>query len=118
MRYAHKIPSVGGQIDREVKVMDTYEDLAESKLELSSRVQFTVVEGEVVILDFNRGVYLGLDEVGTRVWQFLAEKPRMETIIEKLHEEYRAPAETIRRDVLRFVQDLLVRGVVEIRSDN
>lgn len=98
--------------------MGSYDEAAERGFELADRVQSSLIEGEVVLLDLKRGVYLGLDEVGTRVWQLLGENNNVEVIIERLHEEYGVPLERIRTDVFRFVQELLDRGVLKLRSGN
>jgi hypothetical protein len=48
-------------------------EVTKATLRIRDHIQFTVIDNEAVILDLNSGMYLGLDEVGTRVLQTISE---------------------------------------------
>jgi hypothetical protein len=90
-------------------------------LSLSSRVKvaddtlFQELSGETVLLELSRGVYYGLDEVGTRIWNLLAEGRSLEETVDVLVEEYDVDRARGAADVLRLVGELEARRLLEIR---
>ena len=67
---------------------------------------------ELVLLDLARGVYFGLDEVGSRVWLLLSEGRSEHEIAKALAAEYAAAPEHIEEDVRRFLAQLANEGLV------
>lgn len=68
------------------------------------------VGDELVMMSAEKGNYLGLSDVGTRVWE-LIESPRdMEEICEQLEQEYDVPADVCRSEVRSFVNELVKHG--------
>ena len=78
-------------------------------------VIFRALGNEAVILNLDSGVYFGLNEVGTRVWQLLEER-NVQQACERLRGEFEAPAERIERDVLTLVDAMVAKGLVECRA--
>jgi hypothetical protein len=79
---------------------------------VSEGVVFRELEGEAVLLNLDSGMYFGLDQVGTRVWQLLAEHQRVPAVIEKMLEEYEVGREALEADVARLVAALLDKGLL------
>jgi hypothetical protein len=73
---------------------------------------FRELEGEAVILHLGTATYFGLDEVGTRVWQLLAEGRSVRDVCAALSDEFDAPPERIREDVSALVDELLQKDLV------
>ena len=69
-------------------------------------------EDESVMLDLEKGTFFGLDPVGTRVWQMLAEGKAPAEIPGALAEEFDAPRERIEEDVIRLLGELLAQGLL------
>jgi hypothetical protein len=68
--------------------------------------------GRTVLMDPVRGEYLGLDEVGTRIWELLPEHPTAAALAERLCEEYEAPREQLEADATAFLRELAGHGLV------
>ncbi|HYO78103.1 MAG TPA: PqqD family protein [Thermoanaerobaculia bacterium] len=83
------------------------------KLRVASGVVFNHVGEEIVLLDLNRGVYFGLDPIGARIWQALAEGADEAEIANAVAAEYETDSETALEDVRRLVAELREAGVVE-----
>lgn len=83
---------------------------------VSRSVVFRDLSGETVLLNLDSGVYYGLDAVGTRVWQLLAEALPLATVCSTMQEEYAVGPDEIERDVLRLVGDLCDKRLVTRRS--
>ena len=74
------------------------------------------VGNETVILDLANGTYYGLDPVGARIWQLMAEGQTLTQVCEVMLAEYEVTREDIERDVLALVQTLLERKLVSAGS--
>jgi Coenzyme PQQ synthesis protein D (PqqD) len=72
------------------------------------------IGGEAAVLDFKRGTYYGLDEVGARIWNLIAEPTIVGEICDALVAEYEVEPEVCERDVIALLGELAVRGLVEI----
>jgi hypothetical protein len=85
-----------------------------STLVASSRQVSTNVEGESVILNFDEGVYYGLDEVGARVWELLQSPVTFAAIRERLLAEYEVEPDRCERDLRSLLGELAEAGLVEV----
>jgi hypothetical protein len=78
-------------------------------------VIFRALGDESVILNLDSGVYFGLDEIGTRIWQLLEQRDVGE-VCETLQSEYDVPAERVEADVTALIDRLSAKGLVECRA--
>ena len=69
--------------------------------------------GEAAILDFKRGTYYGLDEVGATIWKLIAEPRTVGEICAALVAEYEVEPEVCERDVLALLGKLAASGLIE-----
>lgn len=70
------------------------------------------VDGETVLLDIRTERYLGLNEVGSAIWQQLQTARSVAEVVEHLRELFDADADTLRDDAIRFVAELRERDLV------
>jgi hypothetical protein len=87
------------------------------KVKLDEDLQLTVLEGSTVVLDAKNGVYLGTNDVGTRIIELLREHGDPERAIGTILEEYAVSEETVRRDVQKVIDDLKSRGLLTVMAD-
>ena len=73
-----------------------------------------MVGSEMVLLDYDRGVYYGLNPVGARVWQLLSDGEASDRIIELLAGEYDVARGTLEADVAALLRDLQAKELVEL----
>jgi Coenzyme PQQ synthesis protein D (PqqD) len=70
------------------------------------------VGDELVMMSVESGVYIGLNDIGSRVWD-LIETPRdLNEICSALSEEFETTPETCRPEVEAFLAQLEERGAV------
>jgi hypothetical protein len=81
-------------------------------LSISPSVVFKRVGDEAVLLDFERGVYYGLDEVGARVWELIADGRSIDAVAQVMTEEYEVAFDDVRRDVETLIVELEKNGLV------
>ena len=72
-----------------------------------------MVGTEMVLLDYDRGIYYGLNPVGARVWQLLREGSTPEEIIARLTDEYDVAPATLEADVAALLRDLEAKELVD-----
>ena len=85
----------------------------EAALRISDDVHSVRMDDQVIVADMRSGRYLGLDDVGARVWDLIRKGATCECIVERLSEEYDVPGDVLERDLQRLLQDLLERRLVE-----
>ena len=73
---------------------------------VSNDVVFREVDGAGVILNIGTGIYFGLNETGTRVWNLIDQHSSLLKVFEVMAQEYDVPSETIQKDILQIVEQL------------
>ena len=66
----------------------------------------------LVLLDPNGGAYFSLNEVGSRVWSLCDGTRTVADVVGVLADEFEAPTETIRDDVLELLEELASERLV------
>jgi hypothetical protein len=85
----------------------------ESTLSIPPQVMSRLVGEETVILDLVSGIYFGLDGVGKRIWEVLADGNSLGQIAAVIAEEYEVDDARAKADVVEFANELLSRGLLE-----
>jgi hypothetical protein len=67
---------------------------------------------EMVLVDLAGGAYYGLDPVGARILELIAEERTLAEVRDALLAEYEVEGEVLARDILRLVDDLSARNLV------
>jgi hypothetical protein len=83
------------------------------KIRIPGGVIHKTVGDEIVLLDLDRGVYYGLDQVGARVWELVEADHTLPDIIDILLEEYEVTRAELERDVTTLLEQLTARGLIE-----
>ena len=83
-----------------------------TRLRIPSQVISRLVDDETVVLDLESGMYFGLDGVGKRIWESLAEGRRLGEIVTIIVGEYEVDESQAQQDVLSFAHELVERGLL------
>ena len=75
---------------------------------------FSNVADEVVILDLKSGVYHGLESVGARAWELMAEARPVREVRDLLLDEYDVECQQCESDLLRLIEELKSHGLVDV----
>jgi hypothetical protein len=70
------------------------------------------IDGEIVILSVELGTCYGLNKVGSRIWQLLAQSCRVDDLCAILISEYRIDREMCERQVLELLEALQSEGMI------
>jgi hypothetical protein len=69
-------------------------------------------DAATILLDTSSGRYYTLDDVGGRIWELCDGTKTVNEIATALGEEYDAPLEQIRADLVELLEDLSSDGLV------
>jgi hypothetical protein len=72
------------------------------------------VGDDLVMMSVESGSYLGLTEVGARIWELIETPADVETLVQRLQTEYAVEAETCRAEVDAFLAELARHGAATI----
>ena len=75
----------------------------------------TRVEQEIYILNPVRDQYTGLDEVGRRIWDLLETGTRVDSLRDRLVQEFEGDPQEIAADVMEFLNELQGEGLLEVQ---
>ncbi len=70
------------------------------------------IDGEVVALSVEQGTCVGLNRVGSRIWNLLATPARIDDLCAMLVSEYRVAPDVCERQVLDLLEDLRAEGLI------
>jgi Coenzyme PQQ synthesis protein D (PqqD) len=82
------------------------------RFHIADDVVFRDLAGESVLLNLSTGTYFGLDAVGTRLWNLIAEHGSTASVIETLLAEYDVDALRLQKDVEALIDQLLAKGLL------
>jgi len=71
-----------------------------------------LVDDETVLLDLESGMYFGLDGVGKRIWESVADGKSLGDIAVIITDEYEVDEEQALKDVIEFASNLVERGLL------
>lgn len=76
----------------------------------------TVVDGELIGMSVEQGACYGLDAIGTRIWDLLAEPRSIADLCDLLTAEYQVEPSDCLKDVLDLAENLRAEGLVTVRA--
>ncbi len=85
----------------------------QDRVQIPDCIRFQRVDTEMVVVNTDTGVYFGLNEVGTRAWELIAEDGRLQAVAERMQDEFDVELQRLEADLLRLVEDLLANGLVK-----
>jgi hypothetical protein len=83
-------------------------------LAVSPRVYSRALADEVVLLDFGRGEYYGLDEVGAMLWRTAEARGTIGDAVSAVLAKFEADRTRVEADVLALAKDLVAESLVEV----
>jgi len=69
---------------------------------------------ELVMMSAEKGNYIGLSEVGARIWELLETPQDFDAVCTRLRDEYDVTPETCRAEVETFINELVKHGAIAL----
>ncbi len=76
-------------------------------------VRYRNLGGEGVVMNQEAGKILVLNEVATRLFELFDGRRSIEELVGRLEEEYEVEPQQLRRDVVRYLEELIEHDLVE-----
>ena len=87
-------------------------DILHRPLAPSADAVESAVGDETIILHLTKGIYFGLDAMGTRIWALLKDGMDPLAICERLSADYGTTREIVETDVREFLGELQANDIV------
>src|SRR5437867_2456026 len=87
----------------------------ETRLAKSEKIPWRLIEEEAILLDLDEGEVLRLNPVGAEIWSAIDGRHTVEEIVAHIRRTFEVSHWTARRDVHRFLKQLLRHALVEER---
>ena len=88
-----------------------------STIKKSRDLIMSVIDKEAVILGVEKGMYVGLNEMGTEIWSRLDEPISVSGLIESLVSLYDEDEAVIKDQVLEFLNELLDKYLIILADE-
>jgi hypothetical protein len=79
-----------------------------------AHVLVRILDRESVLLNLETEQYFGLDETGTRMWQFVTTSPNIDAAFQDLLAEYEVDPELLRSNLIELLSRLLDCGLLQV----
>ena len=72
------------------------------------------VGDELVMMSAEKGNYIGLSEVGARIWELIATPQDVDALCVRLQNEYEVSADICRAEIDTFLNELVKHGAIAL----
>lgn len=72
------------------------------------------VGDELVMMSAEKGNYIGLSEIGARIWELIETPQNVDAVCARLLTEYDVPPDVCRAEVERFLDELVKHGAIAL----
>jgi hypothetical protein len=73
--------------------------------------------GESVILNLKRGLYYGLNPVGSWIWNKIQEPQSFKDLLDAMQREYDVDADVCGRDLIALLKALQENELIDVKED-
>jgi hypothetical protein len=80
---------------------------------IADDVMWTDLGDEVVILNFDRNLYFGLDRVGALTWKLIADGRTRREVLQTITAEYEISSEQAQQDLDELIGELSQEGLIK-----
>lgn len=77
-------------------------------------IDATDLNGDIVMMDLEKGRYFSLNSVGSRIWELIEEPVQINKVVESLLEEYEITRNECEENVLEFLNKLEEAQIISI----
>jgi len=78
----------------------------------SPTILATDMDGDLVMMNIERGEYVGLKGIGPRLWALLEQPGSVDDLVAVVTREYEIDDATCRRDIQGFLDQMIAKGMV------
>jgi hypothetical protein len=72
------------------------------------------IDGEIVMMNIETGMYVSMNATGKSVWDILENPASISDILTALTKEYEIDAETCQKDVTPFIEQMIEKKILQV----
>ena len=96
--------------------MERMERTVVTRYHQNRQVAWREIEEQSVLIDPTTGTVFVLNGTGSRIWSYLEEPLPRRDIVRRISSEHRQDEQVVYRDVSRFLEALMTRGLIEVQE--
>lgn len=73
------------------------------------------MDGETVMMSVESAEYYGLNKIGSRIWELLENKIKLEEMVSQLISEFDVEKKQCEKDTIDFLEELLQKNLIIIK---
>lgn len=77
-------------------------------------IDATDLDGEVVMMNMEKGQYFMMNEVGSRIWEIIEEPMKISELIDSLLGEFEVERDECENTVMEFLNDLSYGDLIKV----
>lgn len=77
----------------------------------------SAIDGEMVILNLDSGLFFQLNPIGSRIWEALETPTTFAQLCQTMEDTFDVDADTCRHDIEEFISALSAHALVTVASD-
>jgi hypothetical protein len=74
----------------------------------------STVDDDLVMMSLEKGIYYGLDAIGSQIWENIAEPISVNALCHKLTDQFEVDEAQCQTDVLAFLHELLNEEMIHV----
>jgi len=74
----------------------------------------STVDDDLVMMSLEKGIYYGLDTIGSQIWEHIAEPISVNDLCHKLTDQYEVDSAQCQEDVLAFLNEMLIEEMIHV----
>ena len=74
--------------------------------------EFSTLDGEIVMLCYDSGAYLSLNDTASRIWELCAERTSIAEVSMQINNEYDIDYSTAESEVIQCLNELKDKGLI------
>ena len=86
-----------------------------SAIERNNEILATAIDGEFVMMSIDTGKYYGLNSVGSRIWELIAQPTSVESVCKTLLGEFSVEKQKCEKEVLDILQQMFQKNLVVVK---
>ncbi|MEG2017876.1 MAG: lasso peptide biosynthesis PqqD family chaperone [Clostridium sp.] len=97
---------------KKIKETSVSEDMVISR---NPEIDATDLDGEVVMMNMEKGQYFMMNEVGSRIWELIEEPIKVDAVVNKLLQEFEVEKEECEKTVIEFINELTYADLIQVK---
>jgi hypothetical protein len=84
-------------------------------IEASKEIVSNMIDNEIVMMNPNKRLYIGLNRIGTEIWKSIQTETTIENLLRSILDKYDVPESKCEQETKKFILKLKDNGLVDLK---